>query len=148
MLSSLVWEQLICVRLSDTHSSISEMNFVWNVFGVSSSSDVCPLNSSFSFASLTRTRRTISPKYMPLIIFSNLQWCNNRVDFNKQHKTWISIMILTTVGWVVVSFLADIHDPQRMNLKDTMDFFTHRWKKIMWNICRIYKEAWVIKNFL
>lgn len=37
-------------------------------------------------------------------------------------------MILTTVGWVVVSFSADIHDPQKMNLKDTM-FFLHKDKK-------------------
>lgn len=57
----------------NTHSSISEMNLVSKLPGVNSASEGQPLNNSFSSVSFSRTRRTISPKYMPLIIFSNLE---------------------------------------------------------------------------
>ncbi|TNN21483.1 hypothetical protein EYF80_068407 [Liparis tanakae] len=49
------------------------MNLVSKASGVSSASDVRPPNSSWFSVSLTSRRRTISPRYMPLIIFSKLQ---------------------------------------------------------------------------
>ena len=55
-----------------SHSSISEMNFVWNFPGVRRASDVRPWNSSLSSVIFTSRRRTISPRYIPLIIFSKL----------------------------------------------------------------------------
>lgn len=57
----------------DSHSSISEMNLVSKEPGSSSASEACPLNRKLSSVSFTRSSRTISPKYMPLIIFSKLQ---------------------------------------------------------------------------
>ncbi|TNN56182.1 hypothetical protein EYF80_033558 [Liparis tanakae] len=54
-------------------SEVRDMNLVSKASGVSSASDVRPPNSSWFSVSLTSRRRTISPRYMPLIIFSKLQ---------------------------------------------------------------------------
>lgn len=84
--------------MKDAHSSISEMNFVSNLPGLSSASDVCPSNSSLSSVSRTSSSRTISPKYMPLIIFSKLRektstWINRILKMSKGLSAWFQILL-------------------------------------------------------
>lgn len=90
--------------LLDTHSSISEMNFVSNLPGVNRASEVCPLNSSLSSVSFTSSSRTISPKYMPLIIFSKLQETTN--SHQKVSKSWILKISQTLCSLTIFSVSA------------------------------------------
>lgn len=57
---------------SVTYFSMAEMYLVSNLPLVSSSGVILPSNRSPSLAIFTRMRRTSSPMYIPLTIFSNL----------------------------------------------------------------------------
>lgn len=64
---------------SATYFSMADTSLVLNFPLVSSSGVIRPSNKRPSLAILTRISRTSSPRYMPLIIFSNLQEKSARV---------------------------------------------------------------------
>jgi hypothetical protein len=56
-----------------TYCSMSDTKLVVKAPDVRRVSDVVPPNKTQSSTSFTRITRTISPRYLPLIYFSNLQ---------------------------------------------------------------------------
>jgi hypothetical protein len=65
-----------------TYCSMSDTKLVGKAPEVRSVSDAVPPNKTQSSTSFTRITRTISPKYLPLIYFSNLKKKKNN---NKLH---------------------------------------------------------------
>lgn len=65
---------LTCKHTLDlSYLSICDRYLVWKISGVFKASVTCPLNSKPFMVKSNRTPRTISPKYIPLVSFSNLQ---------------------------------------------------------------------------
>lgn len=69
------WHANIYVRAhtqSFSYLSICDRYLVWNIPGVFKASVTCPLNSKPPLVKSNNTCRTTSPKYIPLVSFSNL----------------------------------------------------------------------------
>lgn len=79
------WENMInswcsITDLVTTYCSMSDTKLVVKAPEVRRVSDAVPLNRTQSSTSFTIITRTISPRYLPLIYFSNLQNIQNRIS--------------------------------------------------------------------
>lgn len=93
-----IWFKAL-LSVSMTYFSMAEMCLVSNLPLVSSSGVILPSNSSPSLAIFTRMRRTSSPIYIPLTIFSNLwhrQTENQKGKVKQTHwKVWFPIPLFS-----------------------------------------------------
>lgn len=78
------WQWYNCSHI--TYLSIWDKNLVSKMPCVLSLSEIFPRNSRPCFVNLIRMLRTISPKYIPLIIFSNLENNQNISMKENLHK--------------------------------------------------------------
>jgi hypothetical protein len=109
------WENMMnCCLITEfviTYCSMSDTKLVVKAPEVRRVSDAVPPNRTQSSTSFTRTTRTISPRYLPLIYFSNLQ--TYKTEFHIQANL---VLQITTYTWGTRCSLGDA-SWQVMNIK-------------------------------
>ena len=101
-----LWPKFKLSLKSVTYFSMAEMCLVSNLPLVSSSGVILPSKSRPSLAIFTRMRRTSSPMYIPLTIFSNLRHTQDKQTLFFPNRQLFSSSDLAT-RWILAVFLLD-----------------------------------------